>query len=98
MKKFRITLLTLLISIVLVLTLLLKGCNYQAVDLTYKYNYDYIEIGNQTIEGKVDAWRDYEGEQLQIVINGITYLTSSNNVVLIYDPKLKDNYGDEDDE
>ena len=95
MKRFKVILLTLLISIVLVLILLLKGCNYQAVDLRYKYNYAYIEMGNQTIEGKVDMWRDYDGEQLQVVIIGVTYLTSSNNVILIYDPKLKDKYGDE---
>lgn len=41
----------------------------------------YIEDGT-VIEGKVDSWNDYEGDQLQVKINGTTYLAHSSNVVL----------------
>lgn len=66
------------------------SCNYQVVDLTYNYNYAYIQLQNgKVVEGRVEAWRDYEdGEQLQVEINGITYLTNSYNCTLIYDPAL----------
>ena len=36
------------------------------------------------IEGKIDSWTDYEdGDQIQVVINGTTYLVHSTNIVLI---------------
>lgn len=65
------------------------GCNYKVVDLTYKYNYAYIELQNgEIIEGEVENWTDYEGEQLQVQIDGVIYLTNSFNCTLIYNPNL----------
>ena len=82
MKKLIIT--TLLLG-----SILITSCNKQVFDLTYKYNYAYIYLQNgEVIEGRVEKWNDYEGEQLQVQINGITYLTSSFNCTLVYDPKL----------
>lgn len=77
-----------IISIVAVLTLtlaLLTGCNKQLVDLNYSFNYAIIQLPDGTIvEGKVQSWTDYEdGEQLQIKIDGVTYLCSSYNCVLM---------------
>lgn len=67
------------------------ACNYQLIDLTYKYNYAYIELQDgQIISGEVEAWTDYDGEQLQVTINGVTYLTSSYNCTLIYDPAYEE--------
>lgn len=65
--------------------LLLSGCNRDMFDTIYSYDYAYIEMPNGTcIEGKVDSWRDYEdGDQLQITIEGDTYLTDSTRAVLI---------------
>lgn len=34
------------------------------------------------VEGKVDSWTDYEGEQVQVTIDGTTYLVSSINLVM----------------
>ena len=35
-------------------------------------------------EGEVESWRDYDdGDQLQVTINGVTYLTHASNVVLM---------------
>ena len=65
--------------------LLLAGCNKQLVDLTYSYDYAIISLPNgEIVEGKVTSWTDFEdGDQLQIKINGKTYLVHSSNVVLI---------------
>lgn len=62
----------------------LCGCNRQMVDLTYSYDYAQIKMPDGTIvEGKLNSWRDYDGEQVQVVIDGVTYLVSSMNLVMI---------------
>ena len=63
----------------------LAGCNKQMVDLTYSYEYAIIGLPNgEVVEGKVSSWTDYEdGDQLQVKIDGKTYLVHSSNVVLI---------------
>ena len=65
--------------------LLLAGCNKQLVDMTYSYEYAIISLPNgEIVEGKVTSWTDLEdGDQLQIKIDGKTYLVHSSNVVLI---------------
>ena len=65
--------------------LTLSGCNKQMVDLTYSYEYAIIGLPNgEVVEGKVSSWTDYEdGDQLQVKIDGKTYLVHSSNVVLI---------------
>ena len=71
------------------ITLTLVGCgNQQIFDTTYTFNYAIIELPNgEIVEGKVKSWNDYEGEQIQIVIDGVTYLTHSENVVMIANKK-----------
>lgn len=81
MKKRILTVILLLATILTIST----GCNKQLVDLNYSFNYAIIQLPNGTIvEGKVQSWTDYDdGEQLQIKIDGVTYLCSSYNCVLI---------------
>lgn len=63
---------------------MLCGCNKQIIDLAYNYNYAIIELPNgEIVEGKISSWKDYEGDQLQIVINGITYLVHSSDAVMM---------------
>ena len=63
--------------------LLMAGCNKQVIDLTYEYSQAQIKMPDGTVvEGKVDSWNDYEGDQLQVKINGTTYLVHSSNVIL----------------
>jgi hypothetical protein len=71
--------------IVLLSAGLLSGCNKQMLDLTYSYEYAIIGLPNgEVVEGRVSSWTDYEdGDQLQIKIDGKTYLVHSSNVVLI---------------
>ncbi len=76
----------LLLAVIVVLSVcLLTGCNKQMVDLTYSYEYAIIGLPKgETVEGKVSSWTDYEdGDQLQVKIDGKTYLVHSSNVVLI---------------
>ena len=66
------------------LFLLLVSCgNQQFFDTTYTFNYAILELPNgKIIEGRLDSWRDYEGDSIQIVINGDTYYAHMMNVVM----------------
>lgn len=84
MKKY----IAIVLTLVLVLAVtILAGCNKQMVDLTYSYEYAIIGLPNgEVVEGKVSSWTDFEdGDQLQVKIDGKTYLVHSSNVVLISD-------------
>jgi hypothetical protein len=63
----------------------LSGCNKQIIDMTYSFDKAIISLPNgEVIEGKVESWSDYEdGDQIQVKINGDTYLVHSSNIVLI---------------
>ena len=82
MKKVTAVLLAVLVAAV---TMIAVGCNKQMVDLTYSYEYAIIGLPNgETVEGKVSSWTDFEdGDQIQVKINGKTYLVHSSNIVLI---------------
>lgn len=71
--------------ILLAALLVLAGCNKQMVDLTYSYEYAIIGLPNgEVVEGRVSSWKDFEdGDQIQVKIDGKTYLVHSSNVVLI---------------
>lgn len=61
----------------------LTACNKQVVDLTYSYSWAQIKMPDGSIvEGKVNSWTDYDGEQVQVTIDGTTYLVSSINLVM----------------
>lgn len=66
-------------------TMLLSGCNKQIVDLTYKFDRAIIYLPNgEVVDGRVSSWMDYEdGDQIQVRINGVSYLVHSSNIVLI---------------
>lgn len=78
MKKLRILLITILFVFVL------NGCNYE-LDFNYTYDYGYILLPNgEYVEGKVETWSNYEDcEQIQVVIDGTTYLTDTTRCVLV---------------
>ena len=74
--------LLLLITTCVVLT----GCigNHEIVDLTHQFDYVIFQLPNgEIIEGELEGWTDYEGEQLQVRVDGKTYVVSSYNCVLI---------------
>jgi ribosomal protein S1 len=55
------------------------------MDLTYYYDRAIIYLPNgEIVEGKVTSWTDFkDGDQIQVKIDGKTYLVHSSNVVLI---------------
>lgn len=69
----------------LLIVFVLTGCNRQLKDFTYKFDYAIIELQNgDVVEGKVESWLDFEdGDQIQVKVNGVTYLVHSSNVTLI---------------
>lgn len=81
MKKAIIIILTLAMA----LTFCGFGYNKQLIDFTYAFDEAMIFLPNgRVISGEVDSWTDFEdGDQLQVTINGVTYLTHSSNVLLI---------------
>ena len=82
MKKI---LATLIMLILVVATLVSCEYNYQFIDTTYSFDRAIISLPNgEIVDGKVDSWLDYEdGDQIQVKINGVTYLVHSSDVVLI---------------
>ena len=79
MKKILIG--VLLIALIFALT----ACNRQMIDITYKFDRAIVALPTGIIvEGKVDSWKDFEdGDQIQVKIEGKTYLTHASNVILI---------------
>jgi len=75
------------ISTAALMLLSLTACgNKQMFDTKYTFDRAIICLPNgEVVDGEVESWTDYEGEQLQIKIDGVTYLTSSYNAVLIAD-------------
>lgn len=63
----------------------LSGCNKEIFDTTYSFSKAIVYLPNgEVVEGKVETWNDYENsDQIQVKINGTTYLVHSSNVVLI---------------
>lgn len=70
-------------SIAMILSM--TGCNRQIIDTTFSYNRAIIHLPDGTvIDGKVQSWKDYEdGDQIQVKIDGVTYLVDCMNIVLI---------------
>ena len=75
-----------LMAMLILAVLALTGCgNMTVLDTTYRFDRAQILMPDgSVVEGKVQGWTDYEdGDQLQVRIDGVTYLTHSTNVVLI---------------
>lgn len=83
--KIKIITITIL---VLICALTLCGCRVGnrkiGFDTTQTFRWAIIRLGNgEIIEGAVDSWRDFEdGDEIQLTIGDITYLTHYSNVIL----------------
>lgn len=69
------------------LAVILTGCNYKMIDITYKFDRAILKLPDGTIvSGKLESWRDYEdSDAIQIRIDDTTYYTFLSNVVLIHE-------------
>lgn len=74
-----------IITLALMLVFILAGCNRQIIDITYSYDEAIVGLPNgEVIDGKISSWKDYEdGDQIQVVVDGTTYLVHSSQIVLI---------------
>lgn len=81
----RIILAFILFMTIILFAAILSGCNKQLVDLTYSYENAIVCLPNgEVVEGKVSSWTDFaDGDQIQVKINGKTYLVHSSNIALI---------------
>lgn len=82
MRKLKIVILLL---IIIAGVIILTGCgNYDHFDTNYTYTKAITYLGNERIEIDIKQWKDYEGEQIQIIgQDGKIYLVSSFNTILI---------------
>ena len=62
-----------------------RNGNRQLFDTTYTFDRAIISMPDGSIiSGTVSSWKDYEdGDQIQVVIDGTTYLVHSSNIVLM---------------
>ena len=78
------------LALVLVIAaLLLASCgNKDYFDTVRTYHEAVIAMPDGTVvSGEVQNWRDYEdGDQVQVKIDGITYLVHSSDIVLMNIP------------
>jgi len=78
-----------IITIVLAVIMLLAvlcSCNKQIIDTTYKFDRAIISLPDgELIRGNVQSWKDYDGDQIQVKIDGTTYLVHSSQIVMIAD-------------
>ena len=81
MKKI----ITLVIVLAMTLMMLVSCGNIDMFDTNYTYTKALITYGDgQVIEVDIKQWRDYDGEQLQIIsADGDVYLVSAFNAILI---------------
>ena len=72
----------------LTIAIMLCGCQIGnrkiGIDTTQTFRWAIIQLGNgELLEGEISSWRDFEdGDEIQITIDGITYLTHYSNVIL----------------
>ena len=82
MRKKNMTIIGVML-IVLLMLLMLTGCNKQIIDLDYSFDKAYCNYNGDKFELDIDQWKDYDGEQIQIKSNGKTYLISVNQCYLV---------------
>lgn len=82
MKKRIIALILMVTTVIGVAT----GCgNKSFIDTTYTFDNAIIKLQDgEIVKGKVEKWTDFEdGDQIQVTVDGKTYLVHSSNVDLI---------------
>lgn len=74
------------VVVLVALMAVLTGCgNRDMFDTVYTYDEAVLVMADGTIvRGEVDSWRDYEGDQIQVEIDGVVYLVHSSNITLMH--------------
>lgn len=84
MKKTIILVLILFTTVILLSGCMRVGNRTIGLDTKQTFSWGIIKLGNgELIEGPVDVWRDFDdGDEVQITIRDITYLTHYSNIIL----------------
>ena len=69
--------------IICIAVLSLTGCNKQVFDFNNEYNEIICNYDGDKFILKIDKWNDYDGEQLQVISDGKTYLLSANKCYMV---------------
>ena len=89
MRKFIIAIVCFVLGFVIGGGIVTHAGGFKLFDNVWAYTNVVIKLGDYSVSGRVDNWRDYkDSDVVQVTVDGVTYLTSYENVVLIYDPKL----------
>lgn len=83
-KLRRVFALILLLAVVAGCAVLMTSCNKTVLDTKYKFSWAYVVLPDgDVVTGPVDSWTDFDdGDQLQVTIEGVTYLSHGANIVL----------------
>lgn len=83
--KRALCMLAAILLVVAMMLMFLTGCNRQVIDTTFSYDNAILVLPDgSVISGKIESWKDYDdGDQIQVKIDGTTYLVHSVNIVLI---------------
>lgn len=85
-ETFKTTAIAMVLFLALFAVAAFAGCgNKDYIDTVRTYDKAIIQLANgDVVETKIKAWRDYDGEQLQVTAeDGTVYLTSSFRCDLI---------------
>lgn len=63
-----------LIIIIVAIVCMLTACNYQLFDYNYEFTNALVKVGDEWVNVEVKSWRDYDGEQIQLILNDDTVL------------------------
>lgn len=83
MKRFLAIVTTLILSM-----MCLTGCNQQLFDTNYEFRKAYVKIGDEWKDVSVKTWGDYEGEQLQLILQDGTVLVVHSANCILYNGTL----------
>lgn len=85
--KRALCMLAAILLVVAMMLMFLTGCNRQVIDTTFSYDNAILALPDgSVISGKIESWKDYDdGDQIQVKIDGTTYLVHSVNIVLKQD-------------
>lgn len=83
--KRALCMLAAILLVVAMMLMFLTGCNRQVIDTTYSYGKAVLALPDgSVVSGKIESWKDYDdGDQIQVKIDGTTYLVHSVDIVLI---------------
>ncbi len=89
MKKIAVIIVSMLTVFVIgIACIACASCNYQMIDLNYKFTKAYIKIGEEWQTVEVSQWADYEGEQIQITLKDGTVLVLHSANCILYNGEL----------